>query len=148
VRKIPTIVLLILTAFVVPASAQVPPLKKGERAVFLTVARLTLYCGDWNAAHPGGREPRADSNAMIKVSEEQITNGIACDLYILGVHDGRLDAGSPAHYHPVGVYLDYMKPMVDTFLKYSKDHPERQDFAASTVLGEVEAIITKAQTGH
>ena len=41
-----------------------------------------------------------------------------------------------------------MKPLIETFLKYAKDHPEKQDLAASTALKEVEEIIRKAQAAH
>jgi len=59
--------------------------------------------------------------------------------------DGRLEAGFGVHYHPVPSQIDYMKALVDTFLKYAKDHPEKQNFAASTVLGEAEEILHQAQ---
>lgn len=127
-------------------NSQQEELKKGNRAVFLSAANLAEACADWNAINPGGHFPKEDD--VLNITTTQIAHGVECEWYILGVHDGHLDAGTPPHYHPVRIGLDYMKPMIDTFLKYVKDHPEKQDFAASTVLGEVEKILLKAQTGH
>jgi hypothetical protein len=38
-----------------------------------------------------------------------------------------------------------MKALIDTFMKYSKEHPEKQDFAATTALEEADEIVRKAQ---
>jgi hypothetical protein len=39
-----------------------------------------------------------------------------------------------------------MKPLIDTFLKYLADHPEEQDFAASTILNKAMHTVANAQT--
>jgi hypothetical protein len=120
-----------------------PLVKKGDRPVFMTVERLAFYCEDWGAINPGGQPPK--SSDLLRVSGEQITKGTACETYIRGYNDARIEKAFGDHYHPVPASLDHMKALIDTFLKYSKDHPEKQDFAASTILEEVEEILRKAQ---
>src|SRR5579864_2855495 len=108
-------------------------LKKGDRPVFMSAQRLALLCEDWGALHPNGRRPKDDE--VLKVSDQQIVRSEACDAYILGVYDAQLEGLFPSgHYHPVGSQMDFMKLLIDTFLKYVKDHPEKQNFAASTLL--------------
>lgn len=125
-------------------SAQDPPLiKKGDRPVFMTVERLAFYCEDWSSINPGGQPPK--SSDVLRVSGEQIAKGTACETYIRGYYDGRIEKAFGSRYHPVHANLDHMKALIDTFLKYSKDHPEKQDFAASTILEEIEEILRTAQ---
>jgi hypothetical protein len=143
----PLCCVLILAACVVTMSAEPLSLHKGDRPVFVSVRSLATACEDWNAINPDGKPPRADSTAMVNVSVTQIARGFYCTAYILGYEDARLE-GLGSHYHPVAGYPDYMKTLVDSFLKYAKDNPEKQDFAASTALQQVEEIIGKAQGVH
>lgn len=129
-------------------AAQSSALKKGNRPVFITVKALAEACEDWKVIKPNGYWPK--DSEVVMVSREQIVHFAECEWYIEGVYDGRVDVETfyQTSYHPEHSYIDFLKPLVDTFLKYAKDHPEKQDFAASTALHEVEAILTKAQTGH
>ena len=123
---------------------QVPhDVKSGDRPVFMSAQRLALLCEDWNAVNPGGRPPK--NSDTLEVSEQQIVRAFSCESYILGVNDQQATDAYGTHYHPLQSRLDYMKPLIDTFLKYVRDHPEEQDFAASTVLNQTVQIIVKAQ---
>lgn len=48
---------------------------------------------------------------------------------------------SGSHYNPVPSQMRDKKTLIDTFVKYVSDHPEEEDFAASTVLAKAEKII-------
>lgn len=67
-----------------------------------------------------------------------------CDGYIDGVLDQRLE-GLGSHYNPVPSRISWRKTLIDTFIKYVTDHPEEEDFSASTVLHEAEKIMADAQ---
>jgi len=116
--------------------------KKGDRPVFMSAQRLAFLCADWNAINPGGKHPR--DNDVLDVSPKEIIRGSACDAYIAGVEDAGFDSYG-SKYHPVPAALDYMKPLVDTFIKRVADHPEEQDLAASTVLHEAEKTVADAE---
>ena len=115
-----------------------------DRPAFMTASRLALMCDDWGTLHPGGLPPK--DGATLNVSPQEMIRSGACDAYILGVLDGSFEDKMGPRYHPVPSTLDYMKTLVDSFLKYVKEHPEEQDFAASTVLIKVQRIIVEAQT--
>ena len=110
----------------------------------MSTNRLALLCVDWNALHPGGLPP-ADSD-ILNVSTQEIVRSNACDAYILGFLDGGFEDKIGARYHPIPSVFDHMKTLVDSFLKYSKEHPEEQDFAASTALNKVRRMIVEAQS--
>ena len=130
---------------VVQAGGQTPArLKAGDRPVFMSAELLALYCEDWNILNPGG-EPPKDTD-VLNVSPQQLARSMACQAYILGVTDGRLEGKAAPPYHPIPSRLDYLKTLIDTFLKYVKDHPEEESLAASTVLRKAEILIVQAQT--
>ena len=137
--------LLLLFLSCVFASAQSKPaLKKGDRPVFMTAARLVFLCEDWSPVfYPAGK-PLNDSD-QVKISGEQLAHALGCDSYILGVEDEGLSFMGP-NYHPVPSRLDYMKSLIDTFIKLVKDHPEKEQFAASTLLKDAEKLITATQS--
>src|ERR1035441_6944071 len=130
--------LAVLFLFIVPqAGCQVTAkLKAGDRLVFMSAQRLALYCDDWNSLNPGGKPP--EDTDSFNVSVQQIVRSLACETYISGVMDGRLEGNFGPQYHPVPSRLDYLKPLVDTFLKYVEDHPEDECLAASTILLKAE----------
>lgn len=119
-------------------------LRPGDRPVFMSVQRLQLVCEDWYSMHPGGKPPK-DSD-VLNVSPEEMVRSAACESYIFGVLDGDLDEKIGPRYHPVHSELDYMKTLIDSFLKYAKEHPEEEDFAASTALNKVQRLIVQSQT--
>jgi len=66
------------------------------------------------------------------------------------MYDERFNALG-TRYHPVQTTPDYMKPLIDTFIKRVSDHPEEQDLAAlaaATVLHEAEELVGNAQGVH
>lgn len=116
-----------------------------DRPVFMSAARLALLCEDWGALHPGGQSPKATD--ALSVSTEEMVRSMGCEAYINGVLDQGLEkVGS--HYHPLPSTLDFMKTLIDTFLKYEKEHPEEREFAASTILARVQRTIIEAQGGR
>jgi len=119
-------------------------LRSTDRPVFMSAARLELLCEDWNSLNPGGKRPAND--AVLNVSPKQIVGAEMCEAYILGVMDDRVENAFGAHYHPVPSEIDYLKPLIDAFMKHVKDHPEEEDFAASTIIRKVEALIVQAQS--
>jgi len=122
-------------------------LKKGDRPVLMSAQRLALLCEDWGSLHPNGRRPKDDE--VIRASMKQAVRAEACDAYILGIYDAQLEGMFPSrHYHPVASQTDFMKQLIDTFLKCVKDHPEKQDFAASTLLMEAKKIVNGAQAAQ
>jgi hypothetical protein len=140
-------VAMILTVFAIQASAQPPSLKKEDRPVFESVAELAALCKDFDTVDHAMKSEGANDS----ISIQAFAYASGCKLYILGYLDDELEHLTHVfgpHYHPVRSHIDYMNSLVATFLKYSKDHPEKQDFAATTALKEVEEIIGKAQTGH
>jgi hypothetical protein len=110
----------------------------------MSVQLLQLLCEDWYSLHPGGRTPK-DSD-VLNVSPEEIVRSAACESYIFGVLDGGLEDKIGPRYHPVSSELNYMKTLIDSFLKYAKERPEEQDFAASTALNNVQRLIVQSQT--
>jgi hypothetical protein len=110
----------------------------------MSVQRLQLLCEDWYSLHPGGKRPK-DSD-VLNVSPEEMVRSAACESYIFGALDGGLEEKIGPRYHPVPSELDYMKTLIDSFLKYAKEHPEEQDFAASTALNKVQRLIVQSQT--
>jgi hypothetical protein len=142
----PWLYTLIFAACTLPTLGQTIKLKKGDRPVLLSAQTLATACEDWIAINPGGHRPKSDDT--LNVSPEQIVQGVSCEWYILGYQDRGMEAALGSHYHPIPSQIDDLKPLIDTFLKYVKDHPEKQDFAASTVLGDVKEILVKTQTGR
>jgi hypothetical protein len=110
----------------------------------MSAERLAVFCGDWESVNPGGTPP--EDSDVLNVSPQQIARSMACEAYIFGVLDGRLEGRFGAHYHPVPSRPSYLKTLIDTFLKYSKDHPEEEGLAASTMLGKVQALIINAES--
>jgi hypothetical protein len=119
-------------------------LKPGDRPVFMTADRLAMLCQDWNPLHPGGRAPK-DSD-VLNVSVQQMVRSNACESYILGVMDEDFETTFRKGYHPIQSELDYLKPLIDGFLKYVNDHPEEENLAACTIIHRIEARIVRAQT--
>jgi hypothetical protein len=143
--KVTGLFAVLVLLFVVQANGQASAkLKLGDRPVFMSSQRLALYCDDWNSLNPGGKPP-TDSD-VLNVSPQQIARSMACEAYILGVMDRGLEEKFGPRYHPAPSVLDYLKPLIDTFLKYVNDHPEEESLAASTVLLKAESLIAQAQT--
>lgn len=139
------ILVLLVVVFTTQAMGQVnPKLRPGDRPVFMSASRLAVLCEDWGALHPGGLPPK-DSDTL-NVSEREIVRSNACESYIFGVLDAGLEEKIGSRYHPVPSAVDYMKTLIDSFLKYVQEHPEEQDFAASTALNKVQRLIVEAQT--
>jgi len=121
-----------------------PSVKRGVRPVFVTASRLAASCQDWAAVlYPYGHPLRDEET--VNVTQEQIAHAAGCEMYILGVADQKMEPGFGSHYRPLASKLAEIKALIDTFLKYVKDHPEQEDFAASTLLSEAEKIIVKTQ---
>jgi hypothetical protein len=139
------ILVLMVVVFTTQAMGQVnPKLRPGDRPVFMSASRLAVLCEDWGALHPGGLPPK--DNDTLNVSEREIVRSNACESYIFGVLDAGLEEKIGSRYHPVPSALDYMKTLIDSFLKYVQEHPEEQDLAASTALNKVQRFIVQSQT--
>lgn len=137
--------LLILLA--VPLAAQAPTnLKKGDRPVFYSAGALAKDCRVGSTLLANG-PLQPDNNYSL--SMEQLASLGKCEGYIDGVMDARLDSYTHlwpnSRYNPIPSTLGYGPKLIDTFIKYVTDHPEEEDFAASTVLAKVEKIIGNAQ---
>jgi len=119
--------------------------KKNDRPVFLSAKDLAEDCRTFLTVLPYGK-PFPNDDKPVNVSTDQLAGAIRCKFYIQGVNDGELEHVFGSHYHPVPARLEGMKPLIDTFLKYLADHPEEQDFAASTILDKAVQIAANAQT--
>jgi hypothetical protein len=117
-------------------------LQKGDRPVFMSAATLATLCKSWGAINPGG-----SSSDTVNISIQDIVRGSGCQSYIFGVYDEGL-SGLGTRYHPVQSQPDFLKPLIDTFIKRVADHPEEEDLAASTVLHEAEKTVGNAQGVH
>jgi hypothetical protein len=114
-------------------------LKKGDRPVFWPARHLAELCEDWNALNPGGHPPKDDD--VLHIRPSQIASAFACEAYILGASDQQMESVFGKHYHPVPTRMGELKQLVDAFLEYVQDHPEEQDFAATTILDKVTHIL-------
>jgi len=140
-------VLIVVLLCAAPALAQktLSDLKKNDRPVFVSAKDLAEDCRTLLTVFPDAK-PLPDDDKPVNTSIDQIAGAVRCKFYILGVYDGGLERSFGSHYHPVPTRLADMKPLIDTFLKYLADHPEEQDFAASTILYKASQVVTNAQT--
>jgi hypothetical protein len=128
------------------AQAQ-PDLKRGDRPVFRSARVLADDCRKFLVIFPDGK-PLSEGTSY-KVTTDQMVGAASCSAYIAGAEDRELEGPRfGSHYHPVPAEVDYIKPLIDTFLKYVGDHPEEQDFAASTILQRAEKMVLEAQRPH
>lgn len=136
--------ILFLAFFCGAASAQTK-LKKGDRPVFYSAQKLAHDCRDALSINHGNLD--FDNNEAYSVSKEQLIGATTCAAYINGVYDESLESlGS--HYNPIPASMGFRQTLVNTFVKYVSDHPEEEDFAASTVLARVAKIIANVQKPH
>jgi hypothetical protein len=128
------------------AVAQAPSsLKKGDRPVFLSAKELADDCREYLTVFLPGGKP-VDPDKTYNVSMEQIGKARSCYAYIQGVSDERLENALGSHYHPVPARLNDLERLLDILIKYVSEHPEEQDFAATTLLDK--AIEMVANTEH
>ncbi len=136
---------ILLTSFdVTIAQTTKPSVKEGIRPVFYPASSLAAICQDWSDVFYA--HGHALTNAeTVDASTEKIMHAMNCQMYILGFQDGKMERVFGSHYRPLSSHITEMKPLIDTFLKYVKDHPEQGDFAASTLLLESEKIVVKVE---
>ncbi|MGH2482506.1 MAG: hypothetical protein ACRDHW_22905, partial [Ktedonobacteraceae bacterium] len=115
--------------------------------VFYSAKEFADDCQKFLKVFPGGK-PLPNDDAKHAASVDELIGVTRCTAYIRGVHDGQLEATFGSHYHPVSSQIDFLGVLVTTSVKYVLDHPEEQDFAASTILGQAEKIIAKSEGLH
>ncbi|MGA3052710.1 MAG: hypothetical protein ABSD63_00735 [Candidatus Korobacteraceae bacterium] len=140
-----TLIVVLVCVLGVAQQKTLSNLKKNDRPVFLSAKDLAEDCRTFLTVLPDGK-PFPNDDKPVNVSTDQIAAAIRCKFYIQGVNDGELEHVFGSHYHPVLAQLESMKPLIDTFLKYLADHPEEQDFAASTILNKAMHTVANAQT--
>jgi len=138
---------LIVVLLCAPALAQktASNLKMNDRFVFLSAEVLAKDCRTFLTVFPDAK-PLPPDDKPVNISIQEIAGAMRCEFYILGVMDGELERRG-SHYHPVPARFE-MKQLIDTFLKYVADHPEEQDFAASTILDKAMQVIANAHKPH
>lgn len=144
--KVATILALI-SLFSVPAMAQVDRSPKRDRPVFYSAGDLAEDCQDFLKVYFPGGKPLPDNDERAAATEGELLRSVKCFSYIYGVYDAELEQVFGSHYRPVPTRLRDMKALIDTMVKYLADHPEEQDFAASTIIDKAKKQIANAQTG-
>ena len=134
----------LISLFCVPTLAQIDRFKKGDRPVFYSAGDLAEDCQAWLKVFPGGK-PLPNNDEPVAATNVEVISAIKCAAYINGALDGELEPAFGSHYHPVPTRLTDNKLLIDTMLKYLADHPEEQNFAASTILNKARKIIANAQ---
>ncbi len=137
-------ILALISFFCIPAVAQVDRSPKRDRPVFYSAGDLAEDCQAWLKVFPGGK-PLPNNDETVAATNEEVIRAIKCGTYIVGALDGELEPAFGSHYHPVQTQLTDNKLLIDTMLKYLADHPEEQNFAASTILNKARKIIANAQ---
>jgi hypothetical protein len=141
--------LLILLCFVLllaPAgNAQKDSSKKKWRPVFWPAQALASDCQTYSriSFHPDGSRLRDDET--VSVTPDEMAIAMRCRFYIMGWMDESLESldGEPPRYAPRHMEVPEEKVLIDTFIKYVKDHPEQEDYAASTILTIAGRIVLK-----
>jgi hypothetical protein len=138
-KILPQVLLVVLA---LPILDQVQ-LKKTDRPVFRSVKEVASDCRSFLKLSPNG-DPLPVAG-ITTTTMDQIVEAARCTSYLAGVEDGRLNASYGEKYHPVPTQLESFGTIVITFVKYADDHPEQQDFAASTVFDKSMRLIIDAQ---
>jgi hypothetical protein len=132
------LLLLLLSLVLLPASAghaQKGTLKKRERFVFWPAQALASDCQTFSRIyfHPDGSRLRDDET--VSVTPDDMAIAVRCRFYIFGWMDEpleSLDGGSTTIY--AKTHGGSRGESLNTFIKYVKDRPEQENFAASTIL--------------
>jgi hypothetical protein len=131
--------------FVPTGHAQKGALNKKERPVFWPAQALASDCQTYSRIyfHPDGSRLRDDET--VSVTSNEIAIAMRCQFYILGWMDESLESldGKPPRYAPRHMQLQDEKVLIDTFIKYVKDHPEQENYAASTILAISIRIVSE-----
>jgi hypothetical protein len=141
------LLLLSLSFVVAPRCyAQGSATSKGERPVFYSAQALASDCQIYISVYfnPDGSRLRDDGQTTVTM--EKLATAIRCRMYILGYLDEGLAwmDHNPPRYSPRPTALSDEKPLIDTFIKYVKDHPEQENYAASTLLAICARIVAGA----
>ena len=122
--------------FVPIGHAQKGGLEKKWRPVFWPAQALASDCQTYSriSFHPDGSRLRDDET--VSATPNEIAIAMRCRFYILGWMDESLESldGVPPRYAPRHMEVPDEKVLIDTFIKYVKDHPEQENYAASTIL--------------
>ena len=123
--------------FVPMGHAQKGASKEKWRPVFCPAQALASDCQTYSriSFHPDGSRLRDDET--VSATPNEIAIAMRCRFYILGWMDESLESldGEPPRYAPRHMEeVPEEKVLIDTFVKYVKDHPEQENYAASTIL--------------
>ncbi|SRR6266849_745510 len=118
--------------------------KKADRPVFRSTRRVANDCRTFLKIFPDGKPLPNDEKVSATV--EQLGEVAACKAYIDGVQDEGMENTFGEKYHPVPTRLESFGTLVNTFVKYSDDHPEQGDFAASTLLDKSMRLIVETES--
>lgn len=144
-RLLLLLVLCFVLLFVAIGHAQKGTSKKRERFVFWPAQALASDCRTFSRVyfHPDGRRLRDDET--VSVTPDEMAIAMRCRFYILGWMDESLESldGVPPRYTPRQMEVPEEKVLIDTFIKYVKDHPEQENYAASTILTISGGIVLK-----
>lgn len=127
------------------ALAQTSLKKAADRPVFRSARVLAGQCQSFSDFE--SRETSRLPSDAVQISAPDMARISGCVGYIQGYEDAMLEGLGP-HYHPVPAEESDMVPFVGTFLKLVADHPEEEDFAATTVLHEAEKVMADAEKPH
>jgi hypothetical protein len=113
--------------------------KVADREVFVPAHDLAVSCQAVKGAV--GEDYLLNSGKTYKVTTVDMVAIGRCAGYIEGVADEFREA--IGCYHPITAGRGELPILADTFLKRVAEHPEEADFAASTVLQEVDNDVLR-----
>ena len=125
----------------VPAISQT--LGKNDRPVFRSARKVADDCQEYLKLYPD--EQSLTSDGYVSTTMGQIASTASCTAYLDGAQDGGLEGAFTDKYHPVAAHIESRGTLIRTFVKYVNDHPEQQDFAASTIIRKAMHLIVDAQ---
>ncbi len=117
--------------------------KNGQRPVFLSGLELAPSCTLWR--NIVSQKDPSNPDKLHSTNATEMIGAARCTGYILGWLDGELDPVFSVPYSARASDMSEMSTFVDVFLKYEGDHPELQNYAATTLLHRAQQIIADAE---